>query len=99
MNKFFSGRRLVVCLVALVVGSFISIIYALPGQALGPSAPTGLTATVFSSSQINLSWDASTFTCYGCVTQYNIYRNGSYLTRVSTNAYYNTGLAASTSYS
>ena len=98
-SKFLTQQRLAVGLAVLIVASLASIIYALPGLALGPSKPTGLTATVFSSSQINLSWDASTFTCYGCVTQYNIYRNGSYLTRVSTNAYYNTGLVASTSYS
>src|SRR5260370_21148144 len=41
-----------------------------------PSAPTGLTATAASSSQINLSWTAST-AATGCAVSYTVTRNGS----------------------
>jgi len=63
-----------------------------------PSVPTGLTATAVSSSQINLSWTASTG-----ATSYNVYRsvaNGGPHTLitlgVTTTSYSNTGLADST---
>jgi chitodextrinase len=66
-----------------------------------PSIPTGLTATAASTSQINLSWTASTDNVG--VTGYRIYRNGG-LAPIATTAgnvttYQNTGLSASTSYS
>jgi Thaumatin family/Malectin domain len=70
-----------------------------------PSAPAGLAATAVSSSQINLSWVASSSSC--SVT-YNVYRSTtSGFTPSSSNqiasgvggaAYSNTGLAASTTY-
>jgi chitodextrinase len=41
-----------------------------------PSVPTGLTATVISASQINLSWNASTDTGGSGLAGYRIYRNG-----------------------
>src|SRR3989344_1612237 len=44
------------------------------GDILPPSAPTGLTATAVSSSQINLSWNASTDNVG--VAGYRIYRGG-----------------------
>jgi hypothetical protein len=62
-----------------------------------PSIPTGLSATVVSSSQINLSWNSSTDNIG--VTGYDIYRGGSLLTSVTTNSYSDTGLTASTQYS
>ena len=65
-----------------------------------PPAPTGLTATAVSSSQINLSWSASTG-----ATSYNVKRatvSGGPYTTVATGVtatnYNNTGLAASTTY-
>jgi chitodextrinase len=66
-----------------------------------PSTPTGLTATAASTSQINLSWTASTDNVG--VTGYRIYRNGG-LAPIATTAgnvttYQNTGLSASTTYS
>ena len=62
-----------------------------------PTVPTGLTATPVSSSQIDLSWTASTddFT----VTGYRIYRDSVYLTTISGTSYSDTGLSASTTYS
>lgn len=62
-----------------------------------PSVPSGLTATAASTSQINLSWTASTDNVG--VTGYKIYRNGSYLTSVTGTSYSNTGLAMGTTYS
>ncbi len=62
-----------------------------------PSTPTGLTATTISSSQINLSWAAST-DAVG-VTGYRIYRAGTQIGTSATNSYSNTGLTASTAYS
>ena len=61
-----------------------------------PTAPANLTATAASSSQINLSWTASTAT--GGVAGYTIYRNGTQIATVTTTTYGDTGLSASTSY-
>ena len=61
-----------------------------------PSIPTNLTASAISSSQINLSWTAST-DAVG-VTGYTIYRNGTQLTTTTGTTYSNTGLSASTLY-
>jgi fibronectin type 3 domain-containing protein len=65
-----------------------------------PPAPTGLSATAASSSQINLSWTASSG-----ATSYNVKRatvsGGPYTTvatGVTATSYSNTGLAASTTY-
>ncbi len=61
-----------------------------------PSQPTNLVANVISSSQINLSWTASTDNVG--VAGYNIYRNGVKVASVSTNSYGDTGLSANTTY-
>ncbi len=63
-----------------------------------PSVPTGLTANGVSSSQINLSWNASTDNVG--VTQYIISRDGTQIATVNapTTTYSNTGLSASTTY-
>jgi chitodextrinase len=63
-----------------------------------PSAPTGLLASAVSSSQINLSWTASTDNVG--VTGYRVYRAGALLATVgAVTGYQNTGLTASTTYS
>lgn len=64
-----------------------------------PTAPTNLVAGTASSSQINLSWNASTDNIG--VSGYNIYRNGSAnpIATVTTNTFGDAGLTASTSYS
>src|SRR5205823_3240448 len=63
-----------------------------------PSVPGGLAAVATSSSQINLSWSASTDNV--AVTGYRVYRAGTLLVTLgAVTAYQNTGLAASTSYS
>ncbi|HEX4952581.1 MAG TPA: fibronectin type III domain-containing protein [Thermoanaerobaculia bacterium] len=64
-----------------------------------PAAPTGLTATAVSSSQINLSW-----TAVSGATSYNVYRStvsGGPYTNVGSSAtttFSNTGLTGSTTY-
>ncbi|TMG79620.1 MAG: hypothetical protein E6H75_00385 [Betaproteobacteria bacterium] len=72
---------------------------ATPTLALGitaPSAPTGLLASAVSSSQIDLSWTASTDVG---VTGYRVHRGGVLLATVgAVTAYQNAGLSASTTY-
>ncbi len=72
-----------------------------------PTAPTGVTATAVSSSQINLSWTASTAPA-GCTITYSVFRsttNGftpsssnQIASGVSSTSFSDTGLAASTTY-
>jgi chitodextrinase len=61
-----------------------------------PTAPTNLTATAVSTSQVNLSWTASTDNVG--VAGYTVYRNGVSVATVATTAYSDTGLQASTGY-
>jgi len=67
------------------------------GDTQAPSTPTGLTATATSSSQINLSWTASTDNVG--VTGYDVYRGGALVGSSATTSYSDTGLTASTAYS
>lgn len=62
-----------------------------------PTTPAGLTAVAVSSSQINLTWSASTDNVG--VAGYRVYRNGSLITTTSSTSYSNTGLSPSTTYS
>ncbi len=85
--------------VVVTVGGVASnaMSFTVQADTTAPTVPTGLTATAISSSQINLSWTASTDNVG--VTGYNIYRGG---TKIGTSlgaTYQDTGLAASTSYS
>ena len=61
---------------------------------ISASIPSGLAASVISSSQINLSWTAVTG-----ATSYKVYRGGSNIASPTSNSYSNTGLSASTVYS
>ncbi len=67
------------------------------GDTQAPSVPANLSASAVSSSQINLSWSASTDNVG--VTGYALYRNGALLKNVTGTSTSDTGLAASTSYS
>jgi fibronectin type 3 domain-containing protein/peptidoglycan/xylan/chitin deacetylase (PgdA/CDA1 family) len=69
-----------------------------------PAAPTGLTATAVSSSQINLSWNANT---ESDLASYSVYRSttsgftpgaGTFVTSTTSSSYSDTGLSASTTY-
>lgn len=75
-----------------------------PADATPPTAPGGLTATAASSTQINLTWTASTDNVG--VTGYMVERcqgvgcsNFAQIATPASNAFNDTGLAASTSYS
>ncbi len=68
-----------------------------PGDTTAPSVPTGLSASAVSSSQINLSWSASTDNVG--VTGYDVYRGGTLLASVTGTSWENTGLTANTAYS
>lgn len=61
-----------------------------------PSVPTGLAATGVSSSQVSLTWNASTDNVG--VTGYNVFRGGSKVGTSTTTTYMDSGLTASTSY-
>lgn len=64
-----------------------------------PNAPTGLTATAVSDSQIDLYWTAATVEGSGTVSGYDIYQNGTLIATTS-NTYYDVkGLDASSAYS
>lgn len=63
-----------------------------------PTAPSGLSATPFSSSRINLSWTESTDNV--AVTGYRVYRNGTFLVALASvvTIFQDTGLSAATNY-
>jgi hypothetical protein len=94
---------------ALVNSSLISGIEIVPGAGgctIVPTAPSGLGATAVSSSQINLSWTASTAS--GCTISYNVFRSttsgftpsssNQIASGVSGTSFPNTGLTANTTY-
>ena len=68
-----------------------------PSDTSIPTTPTNLSATAVSSSQINLTWTASTDNVG--VTGYDIYRNNTFLTTTTGTSYSNTALSANTTYS
>src|SRR5881392_3127347 len=68
-----------------------------PPDTTPPMVPTGLTASAVSSSQINLSWTASSDNVG--VSGYRVYRNGTQIATTSATSFANTGLSPSTTYS
>src|SRR5204862_126789 len=68
-----------------------------PPDTTPPSVPTGLTASAVSSSQINLSWAASSDNVG--VSGYRVFRDGAQIATTSTTFFANTGLSPSTTYS
>src|SRR5262249_10340898 len=68
-----------------------------PADTVPPSVPQNLTATAVSSSQINLSWNASTDNVG--VTGYRIYRGDARIATTASTQYSVTGLLPSTVYS
>ena len=61
-----------------------------------PSVPAGLTGTAVSTTQVNLSWSASTDNVG--VAGYNIFRNGTKLSATTTTSYQDTSLTAGATY-
>ena len=68
-----------------------------PGDTTAPSVPTNLTTATVSTSQINLSWTASTDNVG--VTGYKVFRGGVQIATSTGITYSDTGLTASTTYS
>ena len=68
-----------------------------PPDTQSPSVPAGLGAQAVSSSQINLTWSASTDNVG--VTGYKIFRSGTQIATTSGTSYSNTAISASTAYS
>lgn len=70
----------------------------MPGGAdtIAPSTPSSLTGTATSSSAVSLTWGASADNV--AVTGYRILRNGAYVTTVTSTAWSDSGLSASTAY-
>jgi chitodextrinase len=73
-----------------------TITSASSGDSTAPTAPTGLSATAVSSSQVDLRWTAST-DAVG-VAGYDVFRGGTLVTTVSGTSASDTGLAPNTSY-
>ena len=71
--------------------------YTGPPDTEPPTAPANLTATAASSSEIDLSWDASTDNVG--VAGYDVYREGTHLAQVTTTSYRDSGLQPATTYS
>ena len=84
--------------VVVTVGGVASngVSFTVQADTTAPTVPSGLTATAVSSSQINLSWTASTDNVG--VTGYNVYRAGVKIGTAPSTAYQDGGLNASTSY-
>ena len=82
---------------AAVRSTTFALTVTAPVDTTAPTVPTKLNATAVSSSQINLSWTAST-DAVG-VAGYRIYRNGTLIASTSSTSYQNTGLASNTTYS
>jgi pectate lyase len=68
-----------------------------PADTQAPTAPTALSATTISDSQINLSWSASTDNVG--VIGYDVYRNSVKIGTTAATTYSDTGLTAATTYS
>ena len=66
---------------------------------IAPSVPTGLSATAVSSTQVNLSWAASTDTGGSGLAGYKVYRGGTLLVSTASLAYSDTTVLPSTAYS
>jgi len=92
----------------LFFSSFTTIIFAVEDQfevslsvtsndVTAPSIPSGLSSTAVSTSQINLSWTASTDNV--AVTGYHVFRDNSLIATSTLTTYSDTGLVANTAYS
>src|SRR3989440_571147 len=65
-------------------------------DAQAPSVPTGLTGTAVSSTQINLTWNASTDNV--AVRSYQVYLNDAQIASTTVTSYQHTGLTPGTTY-
>jgi hypothetical protein len=87
----------------IVTGKTIHFIFSPDGSSITPSSPVSLTATPFSSTEIDLSWSTPTMNGGSSITGYQIERdngNGFNVIKNSTTVtYQDTGLTPSTQYS
>ncbi|HEB86619.1 MAG TPA: hypothetical protein ENI68_06350, partial [Gammaproteobacteria bacterium] len=70
----------------------------MPPDVNPPSVPQNLAANAISSTQVDLSWNASVDVGGGAVAGYKVFRNGVLVTSVASITYSDTGLAANTAY-
>ena len=82
---------------AEVVSDMGTALDGTPADGVAPSVPTNLTATAVSSSQVNLSWTASSDNT--AVAGYAIFRDGLQVGTSTTASYSDTGRAPTTTYS
>jgi len=80
----------------VVIADAVRFMCVQPMDTQPPSVPQNLTAVAASTSQINLSWSASTDNVG--VAGYKVYRNGTYLTSVGQTNYSDTGLSMGVTY-
>ena len=69
-----------------------------PPDTTAPTVPAGLTATAVSTSQINLSWSASTDSGGSGLAGYKVYRGGVQIATTTASSYSDSGRAAATQY-
>lgn len=84
------------------VSNRVNVTTASDADTTPPTAPTALSGTATSTSQVNLSWTASTDSGGSGLAGYRVYRGGTLVsgtTLVGGNTYNDTGLAANTTYS
>jgi chitodextrinase len=96
----------IICLVILVCVTFSTVYSAedtfqinqviISSDFQAPSVPANLTATAISSSQINLSWTASTDNV--AVTGYQVFRDGLFIATSTLTSYSDVGLTPETTY-
>lgn len=108
MRKFFAPPSILLFIALIGAGNFLSIAFASTGNqftigltvvadSTPPSIPASLSGTAISSSQINLSWSASTDNV--AVSGYVVYRGATPIATTTGLTYSDTGLVASTLYS
>ena len=73
------------------------VLFSTVPDTTSPTVPTGLTASAISTSQVNLSWTASTDNIG--VTGYKVYRDGVQVGAPTGTSFNDTGLASATTYS
>jgi chitodextrinase len=102
VNSNFSNAGTLVCdkieLAAAGTGGLPPSVPPAPSaDTTSPTVPTGLTAAALSTSEIALSWNASTDNIG--VVGYKIFRNGTQISTTTATAFTSSGLAAGTGYS
>jgi chitodextrinase len=97
VSRFSVWHLAVFVLVFVSIGSFM--VYHGYAYLSGdpPTAPTSLTISFVNSSEVQLSWRASSSEAASTL-YYSIYRNNTLVTTTTALTYYNSGLSASTTY-